>query len=246
MKKILLSAAAVILILLIGSLGYLYFSLNSLVKKAVETVGPTITKTDVRLASANLLPFSGSGKLSSFVIGNPEGFGKSYALKIESISINVDRNTLLSDTIVINVISISRAEIALEGSLRGNNLSKLMHNIKSSGSGSKSTTEKGSGKSASQKFIVKKVLVTGTQLHVAASALNQSVSQTISLGDIHLENLGSDGSGVSATDVSQQILVPLIDSAINGGLNVLAKQGLKQLEQQGVGGVQKALQGLFK
>ena len=79
-----------------------------------------------------------------------------------------------------------------------------------------------------------------------ASALNQSVSQTISLGDIHLENLGSDGSGVSATDVSQQILVPLIDSAINGGLNVLAKQGLKQLEQQGVGGVQKALQGLFK
>jgi hypothetical protein len=44
----------VILVLLIGGLAYLYFSLNDLVKKAVETVGPQITRTDVRLASAYL------------------------------------------------------------------------------------------------------------------------------------------------------------------------------------------------
>jgi len=56
MKKILLSLVVLVLLIVIGGVGYLYYSLNSLVKKAVETVGPTITKTDVRLASASLSP----------------------------------------------------------------------------------------------------------------------------------------------------------------------------------------------
>ncbi len=87
----LLGAVALILLLLIGGVAYLYLSLNTLVKKAVETVGPTITKTNVSLASANLSPFSGSGKLSGFVIGNPEGFEGPYALKLGSIAVSVDK-----------------------------------------------------------------------------------------------------------------------------------------------------------
>ena len=50
MKKFLLGAVALILLLLVGGVAYLYLSLNTLVKKAVETVGPAITRTDVTLA----------------------------------------------------------------------------------------------------------------------------------------------------------------------------------------------------
>jgi uncharacterized protein involved in outer membrane biogenesis len=245
MKKILLILTAVVIVAVAGAFGYLYISLNALVKKAVETVGPKITRTDVTLGSALLLPLSGSGSLNGLVIGNPEGFGKSYALKVGSISLSVDKNTLLSDTIVINEILIKNASLTLEGTLRGNNLGKLMQNIKSYDSGSKSTTSKEKS-SSSRKFIVRRVVVAGTQLNVAASALGQSVSQTLPLGDIHLENLGSDGSGISAADISQQILLPLINDAIKQGINILAKQGIKQLEQQGAGQIQNALKGLFK
>jgi len=244
MKKILLLFAAIALVVAAGSFGYLYLSLNTLVKKGVETIGPKITRSDVKLDSALLLPFSGSGSLKGLVIGNPEGFGKSYALKVGKISVNVDKDTLLSDTIVITEIRISQTSITLEGTLRGNNLGKLMENIKSYDSGSK--TPKGKQNTPSKKFIVKRVFVTGIQLNVAASALGQSVSQTLPLGDIHLENLGSEHSGISAADVAQQIMIPLINSAIREGINILSKQGLQQLEQQGVGGVQKALQNLFK
>jgi len=244
MKKFIIRSLITALILFIAALCYLFLSLNSLVKKSVETVGPKITRTDVKLDSALLLPLSGSGSLKGLVIENPEGFGKSYALKIGDISICVDRNTLFSDTIVINEIRISQAAITLEGTLRGNNLGKLMQSIKSYDAGSKTSQER--EKSSSRKFIVKRVLVTGTRLNVAASALGQSVSQALPLGDIRLDNLGSNGSGISAADVAQQILVPLINSAIREGINILSKQGLQQLEQQGVGGVQKVLQGLFK
>ena len=146
MKKILLASVAAILVLLIGALGYLYFSLNTLVKKAVETVGPQITKTDVRLASASLSPFSGSGRLNGFVVGNPEGFKGPYALKFGSIAVSVDKASLLKETIVVNSIVIRNPAIALIGTPFGNNLGKLLNNIQSGSSKSKEPAKSGSSK----------------------------------------------------------------------------------------------------
>ena len=122
MKKILLSVLALLFVLVISAVGYLYFSLNTLVKKAVETVGPRITKTDVRLSSANISPFSGSGSLNGFVIGNPEGFGKGPALRFGSIQVKVDKATLLKEVIAVESVIIRNPDILLEGTLRGNNL----------------------------------------------------------------------------------------------------------------------------
>ena len=249
MKKIIFSFVALILLILIGGVGYLYFSLNTLVKKAVETVGPSITKTHVGLASANLSPFSGSGKLSGFVIGNPEGFQGPYALKLGSIAVSIDKSTILKDTIVVNSIIIRNPAMALIGTPFGNNLGKLLQNIKS-GSSSKSKEEPSSSSGASKKFIVKEVVISGAKVDVAASALDQKIQQTLPIPDITLRNIGSDGSGVSARDVAMQIITPLINAAAKEGINTLAKQGLRQLQQKGAQelgkDLNKALPGLFK
>jgi hypothetical protein len=234
MKKILLSLVAVVVVLFIGAIGYLYFSLNSLIKKAVETVGPTITRTDVRLASARLSPFSGSGALNGFVICNPEGFKGPFALKLGSIAVSVDKETILKDPIVVNSVIIRGPEIALIGTPSGNNLGKLMQNIQSSGSSSKTKEEKPTKEASSKKFVIKEVVISGTKVHLAASALDQKVNQTISIPDIRLQNIGTAGKGISARDVAMQIITPLINAAAKEGINALAKQGLQQLQQQGV------------
>jgi uncharacterized protein involved in outer membrane biogenesis len=234
MKKVLLSLVAVVVILFIGALGYLYFSLNSLIKKAVETVGPTITRTDVRLASARLSPFSGSGALNGFVIGNPEGFKGPFALKLGSIAVSVDKETLLKDPIVVNSVIIRGPEIALIGTPSGNNLGKLLQNIQSAGTTpSKTKEEKPTKEASSKKFVIKEVVIYGTKVHLTASALDQKVSQTLSVPDIRLQNIGTAGKGISARDVAMQIITPLINAAAKEGINALAKQGLQQLQQQG-------------
>lgn len=245
MKKILLTSVTVILVLLIGGLAYLYFSLNDLVKKAVETVGPQITRTDVRLTSANLSPFSGSGRLTGFVVGNPEGFRGPYSLKLGSIAVSVDKASLLKETIVVNSIIIRNPAVSLIGTPAGNNLGKLLKNIQSQDS-SKTKEEKPSPSGASKKFFVKEVVISGATLDVAASALDQKIQQTLPIPDITLRNIGSDGAGVSAADLSRQILTPLINSSIREGMNVLAKQGLQELQKRGAGELKKVLPGLFK
>jgi len=244
MKKILLSVLALLVVLVISAVGYLYFSLNTLVKKAVETVGPRITKTDVRLSSANISPFSGSGSLNGFVIGNPEGFGKEAALRFGSIQVQVDKATLLKEVIAVDSVIIRNPDILLEGTLRGNNLGKLLQNIKSSSS-SKSSEEKTSAKE-SKKFVVKEVVISGIKLRLAASALDQKVEQTIPLPEIRLQNIGSDGSGVSASQLATQILTPLLQSAVTEGVNALAKQGLRELQKNGGAQIENAVKELFK
>ncbi len=244
MKKILLSLVALIVVLVAASLGYLYFSLNSLVKKAVETVGPTITKTDVRLASASLSPFSGSGKLSGFLIGNPEGFKGPFALKLGSIAVSVDKATLLKEPIVVNSVVINAPEVMLIGTLGGTNIQKLTKNIQSSGSSS--SKEEKTTPSSSKKFVVKEVVISGAKLHLAASALDQKVSQTIPLPDIHLHNIGTAGKGVSARDVALQIINPLLNEALKQGVTALGKQGIQQLQNQGIKELNKVLPGFMK
>jgi hypothetical protein len=247
MKKILLSLVVLAFLIVTGGVGYLYLSLNSLVKKAVETVGPTITKTDVRLASANLSPFSGSGKLSGFVIGNPEGYKGPFALKLGSIAVSVDKATVVRDPVVVNSVVINSPEIMLIGTTGGTNLQKLMKNIQSSGSSSK---EEKTSSTGSRKFVVKEVVISGAKVHLAAAALDQKVSQSLSLPEIRLQNIGSAGKGVSARDVAMQIITPLLNEALKQGLGAIAKQGLQQLQQQGVrqlgNELNKALPGLFK
>ena len=252
MKKFLLGAVALILLLLIGGVAYFYLSLNTLVKKAVETVGPAITRTDVTLASANLSPLSGSGKLSGFVVGNPKGYSAPYALRLGSISLSVDKETLLKDPIVVNSIVIRDPQLALIGTPGGTNLQEIMRNIKSYGaskekSATPSPSASPSGKNSdSKKFIVKSVVISGAKVDVVLGAFGQSVNQALTLPEIRLQNLGSDGKGLSASQISEQIFTPLINAAIDEGIKAATKQGLIQLQQNGNQQLGNFLKGLFK
>lgn len=254
MKKILIYVVALLALSVLAAGTYLYLSVNMLVKKAVETVGPAITRTDVTLASANLSPLSGSGKLSGFVVGNPKGYSAPYALKLGSIAVSIDKESLLKDPIIVNSIEIRDPQLALVGTPGGTNLQELIRNIKSYGSSGKKTSSASNqvgdseapDKSQGRKFIVKSVVISGTKLDVILSAFGQSVNQTLTLPEIRLKNLGSDGGGLSASQLSEQILTPLINAGIDEGIKAASKQGLIQLQQNGGQQLGNFLKGLFK
>ena len=89
-------------------------------------------------------------------------------------------------------------------------------------------------------------MISGGKVDVAASALDQKIQQTVPIPDITLRDIGSDGRGVSPSELASQIMIPLINGAVKEGVSVLAKQGLQELQKRGVGDLQKALPGLFK
>ena len=97
------------------------FSLSiSIVKKGVETVGPKLTKVDVKLGAAEISPFSGSGKLSKLFVGNPPDFKTPYAMQMDSIKVGVQTMSVFKDTIIVNEVDIESPEIQFDGGLSGN------------------------------------------------------------------------------------------------------------------------------
>src|SRR5438874_2182334 len=74
MKKFILRSAVILLVCIVLLVAASIYFLGSIIKKGFETVGPQITKTEMKMDGATLSLLSGSGKLKGLFVGNPEGF----------------------------------------------------------------------------------------------------------------------------------------------------------------------------
>ncbi len=246
MKKLLIRIVVVLLALLVVALVVVFFSLNSIVKKGVETVGPQMTKVDVRLGGAKILPLSGSGELTGLFVGNPEGYKTPFAVKMGSIRVGVKPMSVLSDTIVVNEVNIQAPEITFEGGLSGNNLSKILDNLTASaGGGTPAKTDQPAAKSE-KKFCVKDLVMKGGKIHLSVNSSLGSKEMTVPLPDVHVENIGTPENGVSAAEMSKVIMKSLLASttkAVGEALTGLGK-GVKDVGAGTTEEVNKAAKGL--
>ncbi len=239
MKKLFLriGLGGVVLIALV--LVVVFFSLNSIVKKGVETLGPEMTRVDVRLGSADISPFSGGGRLSQLFVGNPEGFKTPSAIQMGDIKVGVKVSSVLKDVIVINEINIQAPEITLEGGLSGNNLSKILDNVSGADEKQKAAPA-ATGAKKEKKFCVKELVIDGGKINLS---LDMSIlggkPATIPLPSIHLQNIGTEDNGVTAAELVKDIMKPLLDGVLDAAKKEIASGG-KGLENLGKGGVNDA------
>jgi uncharacterized protein involved in outer membrane biogenesis len=186
-----------------------FYFLNDLVKGGVETVGPQLTKGEMRLAKANLSPFSGKAQLSGLFVGNPQGWKTDSAIKVGDIQMALDVRSALSDVVVIESIQIDGPEITYEGGLGGSNIGKILENIEAFAGGSGDKTAAPSS-SSSKKFRVKDIQIRGAKVHLSTAGLGKAI--TVPLAELRLQNIGTDGEGVTAAQLSRDILKPLLAS----------------------------------
>jgi len=205
MKKVLLGLfLAIIGVLIVGVLAIGFF-FGGLVKRGVETVGPTLTKSEVKLDSASISFLSGSGKLKGLLVGNPEGFKSPSAIQVGTASIALQPGSLFSDKVVIRSINVQSPEITFETDLKKNNLSKLIENLQTASGGGGSNAPAASNSKASKKLEVDDFLISGGKVHVSVtSLLNQSA--TVALPEIHLSGLGQGPDGITAAELTKRVL----------------------------------------
>jgi hypothetical protein len=253
MKKWIIRIVIGGVVVLLAVLAIIYFNLNTLVKKGVETVGPNITKTPVKLEAANISPFSGSGELKGFVVGNPSGYKSPSAISVGSIKVSLVISSAFSDVVTINSVNVQSPEITFEGGLTGNNLKAILDNLNAAGGGEK-PGEKAPPEQGGQKYKVKDFVVDGAKVHINITALT-SKTVTVTLPSLHLQNIGTDSGGVTAAELSRQVIKPLLASvmkavtenasALGGQLKDIGKDIAKDPNGQ-IEKATKGLKGLFK
>jgi hypothetical protein len=250
MKKIIIRIVVALFLLLVIGVAVVFFSLNSIVKKGVETEGPRMTKVEVRLGAADISPFSGSGALSQLFVGNPDGYKTPFAIQMGSVKVGVKVGSVFSDTVVVDEINIQDPEITIEGTLDGNNLKTILDNLKGSDSAqsqaaSTPAAPAATGAKTSKKFIVKDLVLAGAKVHVNVSGFGKSVAQTVTIPDIHLQNIGNGDGGATPAQLAMQVLKPVLDEAVVAAANELKSQGLDELQKRGSEELSKATKGVL-
>lgn len=219
MKKILVRILIAIVVLVILVALSVHFFLDSAVKKGVETLGPKMTKVDVKLDAVHISLLSGSGKIKGLVIGNPEGYKTPHAISVGTASLALKPGTLLSDKIVITSINVEAPEVTFEGGLGGNNLSKILANLNETTSGPNSTNVAGATpkeqKKASKKMEVDDFTITGAKLDATLTGVGlEGKTLSLPLPTIHLSNLGTGPEGITAPELTKQVISAIEKEAV--------------------------------
>ena len=253
MKKLLVRICIVVLVLIILGVVAVGIFLDSAVKRGVETVGPMLTKTEVKLDSVSISLMSGAGKIKGLVVGNPAGYKTPTAIQVGSASLALQPGSVLSDKVIIKSISLQAPEITFETDLKGNNLSKLLSNVQAATGGAEQGNSKAASK-AQKKLQVDDFLITGAKVHVSVTGLGAQ-SATVPLPEIHLTALGQGPDGITAAELTKVVLQEVEKSAMqvaSSAVTDLGKdaagltKGLGNSTSGAVDKVSKGLGGLFK
>jgi uncharacterized protein involved in outer membrane biogenesis len=221
-----------------------FYFLNDLVKGGVESIGPQLTKGEMRLTKASLSPFSGKAQLTGFFVGNPEGWKTESAIKVGDVRVALDVRSALSDVVLIDSIHIDAPEITYEGGLGGSNIGKILENIEAFAGGSEKQPA-ASSSTSSKKFRVKDIQINGAKVHLSAAGLGVK-AMTVPLENLRLQNIGTDGEGVTVAQLSRDILKPLLASVTKAAAQAAANVGgqLNDITKGRTEQVDKAAQGI--
>jgi hypothetical protein len=213
MKKIVLIVAAIAVVGLVALVVLLTLSLDSIIKKGVETVGPQITRTEMKLESVSISVLSGSGSLKGFTLGNPEGYKTPAAIKFGEASVGVRPASVLSDKIHVTHVRIVGPEITFEGTLgTKNNLGKIMENVEAStGGGSAETKPADPPKSepadrgTAKKLQVDEFLISAAKVNVSMTMLGGK-ALIVTIPDIRFTALGTGPEGITAGELTKKVM----------------------------------------
>ena len=207
--------AGVVAIVIIGVM-VIVFNIDSTIKKIVETLGPKMTQTEVKLDKVDISTTSGTGKLSGLLIGNPKGFTTPSAMQLGEIAVTLDIATLTSDIIVVKSILIRAPQITYEYGSGGGNIEAIKKNVDSY-VGQSGASSSPAGKSApapdkaapkeegGKKLIIEDLRIQDAK--VTAAAMGQQLSQ--GLPTIQLKDIGKSKGGATPAEVVEQILAAL-------------------------------------
>lgn len=242
----------IVLVVLIGAgLWFGWSQLGNLVKFGIEQGTPPVVKTSVSVEKVKLSPFSGSGVIEGFQIGNPQGFTGPYAVRIGRTEVAVDTNSVNGDKVVIQHIRITDPEINLEAGLGGTNLKHIADNAMSfvsqqtAPAGNAAPTAAAppadSKPKKSVKLQVNELLITGAKLSASAAGVVPGADARITLPEIRLSNLGTGAAGITPAELTALVLRQLNTEAVkasaSGALKNMLQGGTEKIKAGGLKGL---------
>lgn len=220
--KIVLGLVIVLAVLL----GAALFSMDFVLPKAFNAAVPSVLGVDASMEGATVRLWRGFVSLRGLHIGNPEGYKTDGIFDLGEATVDLDMESLASDTIVIDRILVNGAEITYEQGLLGSNLGALLDNLSKEAEEEKEEEKAGkeAGEKPSKKVIIRQLDVEGTRLNVAMTAM-MGAAVPVPLPPIHMTGIGEESGGASPIEALQAVIGGIfqaVKAAVAGAGDLLA------------------------
>lgn len=255
MKKKLKWIVGIVALVLVVGLVILYFSLNSIVRVAVEKGSTQQLQIPTTLGGASLNLFSGDVSLDNYVVASPEGFTAPHMLSLGKLAVDTSYGKVMGEPKAIDSITIDKPQLVLEFKGTQSNLKAVADKL-ASGTGGDQTPAKTDPNAQPMKLIIDNLAINGASVVIKTDLLGGK-EYTIDVPPIQMQNIGNaDGNknGEEIGKVASQIisrltveaqksgkLPPELAAILNGDLNQLVGKIGGQFQEQ-MAGLQKQAQ----
>ncbi len=241
MRKALI-AVAVLLVIVAGAALWAWYSLDVIVKLALEHYGPQVAGVTLKVGEAEISTHDGRGRLRNVEIGNPPGFSAPHAVRLGEIIVAIDPATIRAPVVRIRELRFESPLITYERADKRTNLDAISRNIdayvkRGAAAGEDKTA---TGRSIRHRFVVDELSIRGGKVTMTLSGL-KGQGITFDLPAIELRDVGKREDGLTASEIAQVVANTVISRIAQKVLT-----NIDLLRQGGVEGAIDALKGLIK
>jgi len=199
-------ALLLIVLLIVGSVIYVAGNLGAIITRAVNEHSEQIVGVPMRVGDVDISLLEGRASLTNFVIPNPPGFSAANSFELNKVVVQLDLQSLRSDVIVIDNITVNGAAVLAEEVNSRINLKVLKDNLKQGGD-STAANSTSSEPGTQPKIAIAYFEFSEASTRVVSSHFDE---QQLAIPTVVLENIGTEQDGITLENAADAILQPLL------------------------------------
>ena len=200
MKKVLVAMVAGAIVA--GAL-FFVFNLGSIVARAIEQHGSSVTGTPVAVSGVDLSLREGSGTIRGLAVGSPDGFDTKEALSFDDIAITLNVEESSRELIVLDEVRIAAPTVRVELSPTGKtNLDEIRRRVQEFAAEANLEDER---------VRIRSLVFQAGSIEVDASAVGLE-PRTLNLPELRLQDVGGS-SGAGPEEIAKIVLGAVVGRA---------------------------------
>jgi hypothetical protein len=239
--KLLIGGIAALIVVVGIAVVFLISNLDSIVKRAIETVGSDVAGVPVSVGSVEISLQESRGAINGLRIANPPGFGGGDAVELGTVALDLDVKNSTGELVVIKSILVDGTQVNVVQNVGGSNLKVLQDKLSSdSDTDEQPAADEGA---AGTKLIIDDFQFRNGEVSLALQGVAE---RNAGIPDFTLTGVGRKSNGATAAEAAKQILDPLIRKSITAasGISGIEDLGEKAVETVLKDAPEEAVKGL--
>jgi len=212
MKVLIKVVLVLVLLVIIGAVvGVMY--IDGIAKSAVEKGATNALGVQTTLVGADVKILSSEFTLNGLNVANPEGFDTDHFMTLDDGGVSISLASLMKDTVELPTLTLTGIDINLEKKAGKSNYNVILENMKGVETG-----ETKPDPASRKQFIIRQIVIKDVNVHADLLPLGGQITRVdVPIDEIVLNDVGSDGSGMSLSDLSGVIMKTIFAAVISKG-----------------------------